>query len=138
MRTSRLAATALAALLTITIGHAVPAWASDDGIDALDLEAGDAVVRLGQPTRMWECWENLAGGKPRLYQRINGRLTLLDVATLSTDTRRCSRDMPIKAVYEFTITDPGRWNAAKGYFEADVVTKCSMCVTYRWKIPVKR
>ena len=128
--------TVFAALCVAALG--IPASASDDGVDAWDLYDGDATLTLGEPTLMWECWADAVGGRPRLYQRIGDSWRLLDVADTERDVAKCGSSKPIKAVYEFMITNPGLWNASKGYYEAQVLTKCYKCVSYKWKIPVVR
>ena len=117
-------------------GLGLPASASNDEVDAWDLHDGDATLKLGEPTLMWECWMDAVGGRPRLYQRIDDSWRLLAVADTERDVAKCGPSKPIKAVYEFMITNPGRWNASKGYYEAPVLTSCYKCVTYKWKIPV--
>jgi hypothetical protein len=87
---------------------------------------------------MFECWADMPGGRPRLYQKVNGKWKLLDVADDSRDVATCGSDKPIKALYEFTIKNLGKWHADKGYYEATVLTKCQGCVTYKWTIPVVR
>lgn len=121
------------ACIAVQPGNAVE---QDDAIDSQLLVKGKATVILNQPTRIFECWKGIANARPRLYQRVQTRWRLLDVSTVSRDTATCSRRYPYKAVYDLTITVPGRWNEDKGYYEARVLTACRGCGKYKWKIPV--
>ena len=107
------------------VGLRLPASASNDEVDAWDLYDGDATLKLGEPTLTWECWMDAVCGRPRLYQRIDDSWRLLDVADTERDVAKCGSSKPIKAVYEFMITNPGRWNASKGYYEAPVLTSAT-------------
>lgn len=132
----RVSGIGLVTAVTVLFGIA-PASATDDGVSAVDLETGKEAIFANEATRMWECWEDGPGSAPRLYQRVGKKWKLLDVATMQRDESRCGSRTPIKATYEFTLQPVGTFNVAGKYYVARVMTKCTGCESYQWKIRYK-
>lgn len=126
------------ALLFAAAATAITPAYAEDGIYIPRLHKGKATVVLDQPTRLYECWQNLDGVTPRLSQRIRGKWRSLDTSVVTRDRRTCGAQYRWLAVFQITVTVPGKWNAEKGYYEARVRTTCAGCDGYTWKLPVTK
>lgn len=127
----------LAALLGLTLLSSTPASA-DKTYDANALWEYEDSVPLGERVTMWECWEDVIGGRPTIDQRVNGKWKRLDVSSVVRDEEVCGSRTPLKATYKFKVRDSLRWNKKQKTYEAVVRTYCSGCVSYNWAIPVDK